>query len=73
MEQIKETRAEPPFGAAVRGHCLAWVPRGSGRSARLGLTQRGRTLQHVTASPAKIGLIARAALVLVLFEHKMIT
>jgi hypothetical protein len=37
------------------------------------LTQRRKTLQHVTASPAKIGLIARAALVLVLFEHKMIT
>lgn len=30
------------------------------------------TLQHVTASPGRIGLIARAALVLVLFEHKMI-
>jgi hypothetical protein len=37
------------------------------------LTQRWQTLQHVTASPGKIGLIARAALVLVLFEHKMIT
>jgi DDE superfamily endonuclease len=34
------------------------------------LTQRWRTLQHVTTSPGKIGLIARAALVLVLFEHK---
>jgi hypothetical protein len=37
------------------------------------LTQRWKTLQHVTASPGRIGLIARAALVLVLFEHKMIT
>jgi hypothetical protein len=37
------------------------------------LTQRWKTLQHVTASPSKIGLIARAAFVLVLFEHKMIT
>lgn len=36
------------------------------------LTQRWQTLQHVTASPGKIGLIAKAALVLVLFEHKMI-
>ena len=36
------------------------------------LTQRWRTLQHVTASPGTIGLIAHAALVLVLFEHKMI-
>ena len=34
------------------------------------LTQRWRTLQHVIASPGRIGLIARAALVLVLFEHK---
>jgi hypothetical protein len=33
---------------------------------------RSPTLQHVTASPGRIGLIARAALVLVLFEHKMI-
>ena len=37
------------------------------------LTQRWQTLQHVTASPGKIGLIARAAFVLVLFEHKMLT
>jgi hypothetical protein len=37
------------------------------------LTQRGKTLQHVTVSPGKIGLIARAAFVLMLFEHKMIT
>ena len=36
------------------------------------LTQRWKTLQHVTASPGRIGLIARAAFVLVLFEHKMI-
>jgi hypothetical protein len=37
------------------------------------LTQRWQTLQHVTASPGKIGQIARAALVLTLFEHKMLT
>jgi hypothetical protein len=37
------------------------------------LTQWWKTLQYVTASPGRIGLIARAALVLVLFEHKMIT
>ena len=34
------------------------------------LSQRWQTLQNVTASPGKIGLIARAAFVLVLFEHK---
>lgn len=32
------------------------------------LTQRWRTLQHITASPGKIGDIARAALVLTHFE-----
>jgi hypothetical protein len=37
------------------------------------LIQRWKTLQHVTASPGKIGLIARAALVLVLFKRRMIT
>ena len=34
------------------------------------LTQRWKTLQNVTASPSEIGPIARAALVLTLFEHK---
>ena len=34
------------------------------------LSQRWKTLQHVTASPSEIGPIARAALVLTLFEHK---
>lgn len=37
------------------------------------LNQRWRTLQHVTASPSKIGAIARAALVLTHFEHGYIT
>lgn len=36
------------------------------------LTQRWQTLKHVTMSPGKIGDIARAALVLTLFEHKML-
>jgi len=37
------------------------------------LAQRRRTLRHVTAGPGETGLIARAARVLVLFEHKMLT
>jgi hypothetical protein len=37
------------------------------------LKQRWQTLQHITVSPGKIGDIARAALVLTLFEHKMLT
>ena len=34
------------------------------------LSQRWKALQNVTASPSEIGPIARASLVLVLFEHK---
>ena len=37
------------------------------------MSQRWRTLQRVMLSPGKIGDIANAALVLVQFEHKMIT
>ncbi|MEU9025499.1 transposase family protein [Actinomadura sp. NPDC048394] len=37
------------------------------------LTQRWRTLQHITASPSKIGDIIRAALVLVHFERGYLT
>jgi hypothetical protein len=37
------------------------------------LTQRWQALKHVTMSPGRIGDIARAALVLTLFEHKMLT
>jgi hypothetical protein len=37
------------------------------------LTQRWRTLQHITASPSKIGDIARAALILTHFEYRYIT
>jgi hypothetical protein len=37
------------------------------------LNQRWRTLQRITASPSKIGDIARAALVLTHFEHGYIT
>jgi hypothetical protein len=36
------------------------------------LVGRWRTLQHVTASPSKIGDIAKAALVLTQFEHRYI-
>jgi hypothetical protein len=44
-----------------------------GRTGFALLTQHWQTPQHVTASPGKIGQIARAALVLTLFEHKMLT
>lgn len=37
------------------------------------LTSRWRTLQHITASPNKIGNIAKAALILTHFEHAYLT
>jgi hypothetical protein len=37
------------------------------------MSQRWRTLRRVMLSPGKIGDIAKAALVLVRFEHKMIS
>jgi len=37
------------------------------------MSQRWRALQHVMVSPGAIGDIAKAALVLVQFEHKMIS
>jgi hypothetical protein len=37
------------------------------------LVQRWKTLQHVTMSPTRIGTLARAALALVHFEHKIIS
>jgi DDE superfamily endonuclease len=37
------------------------------------MSQRWRTLQRVMLSPGKIGDIAKAALILVQFEHKMIS
>lgn len=37
------------------------------------LTRRWKSLQHITISPERIGDLARAALVLTQFEHKMIT
>ena len=37
------------------------------------MSQRWRVLQHVMVSPSAIGDIAKAALVLVQFEHKMIS
>ena len=37
------------------------------------MSQRWRVLQHVMVSPGTIGDIAKAVLVLVQFEHKMIS
>jgi hypothetical protein len=37
------------------------------------MSQRWRALQHVMVSPGTIGGIAKAALILVQFEHKMLS
>ena len=37
------------------------------------MSWRWRAIQHVSLSPTTIGDIAKAALVLTLFEHKMIS
>jgi DDE superfamily endonuclease len=49
------------------------APRCLGERGFALLNQRWRTLQHITASPSKIGDIARAALVLTHFEHGYVT
>lgn len=54
-------------------NALLRAVRAIGERAFALLTQRWRTLQHVTLSPNRIGDIAKAALVLVHFEHGMIT
>jgi hypothetical protein len=67
---------QPPGGQELdidtrtRNALLRSLP---GRTRVRPATGRWRTLQHVTASSAKIGDIARAALVLTHFEHGYIT
>jgi DDE superfamily endonuclease len=65
---------QPPGGQALdinsrtRNALLRSLRRLGERGFAL-LTGRWRTLQHITASPSRIGDIARAALVLTHFEH----
>jgi hypothetical protein len=54
-------------------NALLRAVRAIGERAFALLSQRWRTLQHVTLSPSRIGDIAKAALVLLHFEHGMIT
>jgi hypothetical protein len=55
------------YNALLRGlRCL-------GQRGFAVLTGRWRTLQHITASPGKIGDIVKAALVLTHFEHGRLT
>jgi hypothetical protein len=64
--------AEPDLGTRTRNALLRSL-RCLGERGFALLTGRWRALQHVTASPGKIGDIARAALVLTHFEHRYIT
>jgi hypothetical protein len=52
--------------------CLVRSLRGHGERGFALLTQRWTTLQNVTARLSRVGDIAKAALVLGQFEHKMI-
>lgn len=53
-------------------NALLWDLRGPGERGFALLTQRRRTLQHLTASPRRIGDITAAALTLTHYEHGMI-
>lgn len=64
--------AEPDLGTRTRNALLRSL-RCLGERGFALLTGRWRALQHVTVSPSKIGDIARAALVLIHFEHGHIT
>lgn len=70
LTPIKQPSQGPP--PALDDRTLNKLQRGSrclGERGFVLLTQRWRLLQHITASPSKIGAIAKAALVLTHFEH----
>jgi DDE superfamily endonuclease len=70
----KQRRYHPPLGINARTrNLLLRSVRCLGERGFALLTQRWRTLQHITASPSKITAIARAALVLTHYEHGYIT
>jgi len=71
---LKKPRGGPELdtGAQARNMLLRSL-RCLGERGFALLTQRWQALKHITASPGKIGHIAQAALVLTLFEHKMLT
>jgi DDE superfamily endonuclease/Helix-turn-helix of DDE superfamily endonuclease len=63
---------ELDIGTRTRNALLRSLRYQGGRGFAL-MSQRWRTLQRVMLSPGRMGDIAQAALVLVQFEHKMIT
>jgi DDE superfamily endonuclease len=68
----KPARGELDIGAKTRNALLRSLRYQGERGFAL-MSQRWRVLQHVMVSPGTIGDIAKAALVLVQFEHKMIS
>lgn len=67
---VKRPNEEPPL--ALDHRAFNKLQRGVRCLSERGfvlLTQRCRLLQHLTASPGKIGDIAKVALVLTYFEH----
>lgn len=62
-------KAELDINARTRNMLLSSL-RCKGERGFALLSQRWKVLRNVTASPSKIGVIARGALVLTLFEHK---
>lgn len=71
---VKQPSDGPPLALDNRTHNkLQRGMRCLGERGFALLTQRWRLLRHITASPSKIGGIARAALVLTHFEHGRLT
>jgi hypothetical protein len=68
----KPARGELDIDAKTRNALLRSLRYQGERGFAL-MKQRWRALQHVTVSPGTIGDLARSVLVLVLFEHKMIS
>ena len=62
----------PDINARARNALLRWL-RCLGERGFALLTGRWRALQHITASPGKIGGITRAALAFTHFVHGYIT
>ena len=68
----KPARGELDIDAKTRNALLRSLRYQGERGFAL-MSQRWRVLQHVMVSPGTIGDLAKAALVLVQFEHKMIS
>ena len=68
----KPARGELDIGTRTRNALLRSLRYQGERGFAL-MSQRWRALQHVTVSPGAIGDLAKAALVLVQFEHRMIS